>query len=171
MSSAMQLGEKFSHKIATEFEDERAANKAVDALNSAGMSASQIKVVRPDDPDMARKVEPEVQGVARSLINTHITFGSVGLVIGLILATVLVLVGPTLTQSSPLMTYIAFGFLCPVLALLVAGVISIRPDHDPFIEKTRKAQNVGRWTVVVHCESSDQQKVAKEAMGSDIQSL
>ncbi|MCK0107627.1 hypothetical protein [Marinobacter sp. S0848L] len=171
MSDPMQLGEKFSHKIAAEFDDEVAATKAVDCLASAGIPASQINVVRPDDPDMARKVEPEVQGVARSLVKTHVSFGIVGLVVGLVIATVLVLVGPALTQSSPLMTYIAFGFLCPVLALLLAGVVSIRPDHDPVIEKTRKAHNTGRWTVVVHCESTDQQETVKKTMGSDIQSL
>ncbi|NWN90633.1 hypothetical protein HLV39_03840 [Marinobacter adhaerens] len=165
------LGENYSHKISAEFDSESAANNAVDVLVRAGIPASQTEIVRPDDPDMAIKVEPEVQGVARSLAKTHVVLGVAGLVFGLVLAALLVAVGPTLTQSSPVMTFIALGFLCPIVALLLAGAISIRPDHDPVIEKTRMANKAGRWTVVAHCASLEQQKEAKEAMGSDIQSF
>lgn len=165
------LGENYSHKVSAEFDSESAANNALEALARAGIPGSQTEVVRPHDPDMAIKVEPEVQGVARSLAKTHVVLGLAGLVVGLALAAILVTVGPTLTQSSPVMTFIAVGFICPVLALLLAGAISIRPDHDPVIEKTRVANKAGRWTVVAHCASFEQQKEAKNAMGSDIQSL
>lgn len=165
------LGENYSHKISAEFDSESAANDAVASLLHAGIPSSQTEIIRPDDPDMAIKVEPEAQGVGRSLAKTHVVLGLAGLVVGLILAALLVTVGPTLTQSSPVMTFIAVGFICPVLALLLAGAISIRPDHDPLIEKTRMANKAGRWTVVAHCSSLEQQKEAKAAMGSDIQTF
>jgi len=163
------LGEHYSHKISTEFESESTVNSAVDSLIRADIPQSQVEIVRPDDPNIAIKVEPEVKGVARSLAKTHAMFGFVGLLAGLVLAALLVEVGPPLTQSSPVMTFIAACFVCTALGLLLAGAIALRPDHDPFIEKTRKANKAGRWTVIVHCESREQQKKVKEVIGSDTQ--
>mgnify|MGYP003634900911 FL=1 len=105
------------------------------------------------------------------MVKAHVRFGLIGLVVGLAVAGLLVTVGPALTRSSPLMTFIAFGFFFPVLALLCAGAVSLRPDHDLVIEKARMAKDEGRWTVVAHCDSLEQQTLAKTAMDNSIQTL
>ncbi|MDO6440990.1 hypothetical protein [Marinobacter sp. 2_MG-2023] len=165
------LGEEYSHKISEEFDSLDAAERCVESLESLGVSREQVEVIRPNDPGMERKVEPETQGIARSLVQAHVRFGLVGLVIGLTVAALMVTLGPELTRSSPVLTFVALGFLFPVLALLIAGAVSLRPDHDIVIEKVRMAKDDGRWTVVAHCDSIEQQKLAKTAMGNSVQTL
>jgi len=165
------LGENYSHKISAEFDSQVAAERGVESLESLGIPLAQIRIIQPNDPGMAQKVEPETQGIARSMVKAHVRFGLIGLVVGLAVAGLLVTVGPALTRSSPLMTFIALGFLFPVLALLLAGAVSLRPDHDLVIEKARMTKDDGRWTVVAHCDSLEQQTLAKTAMYDSTRTL
>ena len=165
------LGEHYSHKVSAEFDSQMAADGATERLELAGIPRGQIRVIRPNDPHMGRKVEPEVQGIARSLVKAHVMFGLIGLVVGLVIAGVLVTVGPMMTRSSPGMTFIAFGLVCPVLGLLLAGAVSLRPDHDPLIAKARTAKDSGRWTVVAHCASVEQQELAQATMDHSTRTL
>lgn len=165
------LGENYSHKISAEFDSQTAANSAAESLESAGIPLAQIRVIQPHDPKMGGKVEPDDQGIARSLVNAHVKFGLIGLVGGLVLAGVLVAIGPALASSSPVMTFIALGFFGAIVALLIAGAVSLRPDHDLLIEKARIASDAGYWTVVAHCVSTEQQELAKTTMEQGTQTL
>lgn len=165
-------GENYSHKVTAEFDNKIDADNAVKKLiDQAGLPESQITVVQPHDPNMALKIEPEVKGIGRSLARAHVTLGLGGLVVGLVLAAILVAVGPEATQSSPGMTYIALGFLLGMLGLLLGGAVSLRPDHDPMVEHTRAATDAGQWTVVAHCTSSEQQDLVKNTIGYSTQTL
>lgn len=165
------LGENYSHKISAEFDSQTAASSAAESLESAGIPLAQIRVIQPHDPHMGSKVEPDDQGIARSLVKAHVRFGLIGLVVGLVIAAVLVAIGPALARSSPVMTFVALGFLGAVVALLVAGAVSLRPDHERLIEKARKASDTGRWTVVAHCASVEQREQAKATMDHSTQTL
>ncbi|WP_417546239.1 hypothetical protein [Marinobacter sp.] len=164
-------GEHYSHKISSEFDSQVAAYRAAESLELAGIPHGQIRVIQPNDPDLARKIEPETKGIAQSLVKAHVTFGLAGLVAGLVIAAVLVMVGPALTRSSPVMTFIALGFLGPILALLLAGAVALRPDHDRLIEKTRMATDSGKWSVVAHCSTREQQELVKATIGHGTQTL
>ncbi|MFP3979267.1 hypothetical protein [Marinobacter sp. KMM 10035] len=164
-------GESYPHKISAEFDSQVAAERGAESLEGLGIPLAQIRIIQPDDPNMAKKIEPETQGIARSLVKAHVRFGVVGLVVGLAVAGLLVTVGPALTRTSPVMTLIAVSFLFAVLALMLAGAVALRPDHDVLIEKARMAKNEGRWTVVVHCDSVEQQKLAQTTMGDSTHTL
>ncbi|HHX36210.1 MAG TPA: hypothetical protein GX719_13175 [Gammaproteobacteria bacterium] len=165
-------GENYSHKVTAEFTSQIEADNAVRMLtNQAGLPSGQITVIQPHDPNMAHKIEPETKGIGRSLARAHVTLGVGGLVAGLVLAAILVAVGPEATQSSPLMTFIALGFLLGMLGLLLGGAVSLRPDHDPMIEHTRAATDAGQWTVIAHCISSEQQDAVKNVIDYSSQSL
>lgn len=165
-------GENYSHKVTAEFASQIEADNAVKTLiDQAGLPSAQITVVQPHDPTMARKIEPETKGIGRSLARAHVTLGLGGLVAGLVLAAILVAVGPEATQSSPLMTFMALGFLFAMLGLLLGGAVSLRPDHDPMIEHTRTATDAGKWTVIAHCTSTEQQDTVKNVIDYSAQSL
>lgn len=167
------LGEEYPHKITAEYDSQSDADRAVKALaDQAGVPPAQVRIVQPHgSADMARKVEPESRGIRQSLVKSHVGLGTAGLILGVALAGVLVVFGPTATQSSPLMTFIALGFLCTVLALLLAGAISMRPDHDRMLHKTRAATEAGQWTVVVHCADAEQRDRVKDTIGHSTQTL
>lgn len=157
------LGEDFPHKVSAQYNSQEAADQAVQILvNKAYIPRFQIRVVQPYDPNMARKIEPESKGIARTLAKSHTVLGSAGLIFGLLLAAVLVMLGPEMTRASPMFTFIALGFLFTFLGLLLAGAVSLRPDHDPMLEKTRTATDSGHWTVIAHCTDLDQQTRVKD---------
>ncbi|MGO2133448.1 MAG: hypothetical protein ACTH3D_11235 [Halomonas sp.] len=165
-------GEKYPHKITAEYASQSAADTSAKRLvDDFGLSPSQVLVVRPHDPDVARKVEPESSGIAKTMARSHVTLGLAGLFVGLVVAGILVVFGPVATQSSPMLTFIALGFLGAVLALLLAGAVSLRPDHGRVVQKTREATDSGKWTVVVHCADTEQQDRVKNAVDHSVQTL
>ncbi len=166
------LGENFPHKVSAEYHSQLAAEHAVQRLvDKTILPRNQILIVQPHDPNMALKMEPEVRGIARTFAKSHVVLGIGGLVFGLLLAAVLVAVGPTLTRSSPMFTFIALGFLFTFLGLLLAGFIALRPDHDFLIGKARTASDAGQWTVIAHCADYEQQSQVKETLDDVAQTL
>lgn len=165
-------GEDFPHKVSAEYDTQQAAERAVQLLvDNAGLPRHQIRIVNPCDPDMARKIQPEVKGIARTLAKSHIVLGIGGLVFGLVLAAILAAIGPEMTRASPMMTFIASGFLFTFLGLILAGAISLRPDQDPLMEKTRTATETGQWTVIAHCTDLEQQTRVKDTIDHSAQTL
>lgn len=166
------LGEDFPHKVSAQYNSQESADRAVEILvNKAHIPRFQIRVVQPYDTNMARKIEPESKGVARTLAKSHTVLGIGGLVLGLVLAAVLVMIGPEMTRASPMFTFIALGFLFTFLGLLLAGAVSLRPDNDPMLEKTRTATDTGHWTVVAHCTDLNQQTRVKDNIDYSSQTL
>lgn len=156
-------GEKFPHKVSAAYNSQKLAEQAVKSLVEQGqIPREQIRVVKPNDPHIARKLEPEVSGVRRTFVKSHLVLGTAGFIIGIIVAALLTTMGPAVTRSSPTFTYIAIIFLFTLIPLLVAGLISFRPDHDPLIIETREAAGHGQWTVVIHCTDTDQQERASQ---------
>ena len=165
-------GENFSHTVSAQYDSQSSADQAVQRLiHKAQLAPHQIDVVQPHDPHMGHKVEPDDKGIARTLVKSHAVLGLGGLVLGLVLAAVLVLFGPPVTRSSPLMTFIALGFICPIFGLIIAGAVSLRPDHDLLLEKTRTATDEGRWTVIAHYTDTEQQTRVKETIDHSAQTL
>lgn len=165
-------GENFSHKVSAEFSSQQSVDAVVQSLVvRAELPAAQISVIQPGDSYVAKKIEPEVKGIAQTFVKTHFVFGLTGFLIGLLAAGLLASYGPAITRSSPLMTFIALGFLFPVIGLMLAGLLSLRPDHDPLIDKARTAADNNRWTVIVHCTSHEQQKRVKDTVAQVAQTF
>ena len=140
-------------------------------VDQAQLPRHQIRVVQPHDPNMGSKAEPENKGIARTLVKSHTVLGIGGLVFGLLLAALLVTMGPAMTRESPMFTFIALGFLFTFLGLILAGVISLRPDHDNMIATTRTATEAGYWTVIAHCTTLEQQAQVKDTIDYSAQTL
>ncbi len=162
------IEEKKPGKVGGVFESEAAAKNAVKSLVSEGaINLQNIELVEPKDRSdhpLGHKIEPEDRGTARALAKSHLVLGVVGLLAGLLLSTVLVTVGPQLTRSNPLFTFIPLTLICVFLGLLLAGLISLRPDHDHLINKSRKMVKSGRWSVVVHTTNTEEKQRAKNVM-------
>ena len=172
MSKLAVIDESFPTKVSAEFDREESANEALSSLTQgAGFKREQIRLVEPDDARLEKKLEPETRGIAKTLARSHLVLGIVGLAVGLCLAWWLTTFGPTITTASPVLTYVALAIIFPFLGLLLAGAISLRPDHDPLVAKSRRAAGEGRWTVVVHCADNDEKDRAKRVMEHSSQTL
>jgi hypothetical protein len=165
MADTAILGERSSRKLAAAFDDEERAHAAVrELVAEGGLVSEQVRVVRPQDPGADRKLEPETRGIARTAVRSHLRLGIVGLLAGVVLAAVLIGLGVDMAESSPVLATAFLGFLGAVGGLLLAGLITARPDHQKLIVETKDAARHGAWSVVVHATDTQQYERARELL-------
>lgn len=156
--------EKHTGRVAAIYNNEAAAKAAKQKLIDNGISPGTINIVRPDDSNLSKKIEPESQGIYKTLVKSHGWLGLIGIVVGIVIATILVLVGPEMTRSNPLYTYFVFIFFGVIYGMMMAGGISLRPDHDPLITKTVEASHEHQWTVIVQTDDREDIDLVKELL-------
>ncbi|ALS99115.1 hypothetical protein [Lacimicrobium alkaliphilum] len=166
------IDEAYPTKVSAIYENQQAAETTAENLvNEAGFVPDQIEVVHPDDSELSQKLEPERGGIKRTLLKSHLILGGGFFILGILIAAYLSAYGPPLMSSSPLMTFIAFGIMGLFAGLLLAGLISIRPDHDVLINKTRGAAKEGKWVVIVHCKNEEEKEKAKTFVNTSAETL
>lgn len=164
--------EAYPTKVSAEFANDTLADRTVKELvDEAGFKRKQVTVIEPNDRDPEHKLEPETRAIGAGLGTAYLGGTVAGLLIGLAAAWLLVTMGPPITQSSPLLTYLALVLICPMLGFFLGSVISLRPDHDRLISKARTAADSKHWTVVVHCADAAQKDRAKRVMDYTAQTL
>lgn len=156
--------EKHTGRVAAVFGDEVSANAAKQKLIDNGISSKVISIVKPDDSAISMKIEPESRGIYKGIIKSHGWLGLIGMIVGALIATALVLSGPEMTQSNPLYTYFVFVFFGAMFGMMIAGAISLRPDHDPLITKTVEASHEHHWTVIVQTDDGDEIDLVKKLL-------
>lgn len=164
--------EQHPAKVAAIFNNEAEARAAREELISkANFSGAEVNIVTPNDGNLSEKVEPESSGIAGTFFKSHGILGVVGLLAGLIAASILVAAGPVFTQDSPLATYFTMGFVGLLIGLMVAGAITLRPDHDPLINQTIQASQHRQWTVIVQTNDRQTTNRVKELLHNKAESV
>lgn len=158
-------GEASDSKVAAIFDSERSARRIAQALRKTlRLRQSQVQVITPEDRHPGRKMEPEDSGIFRTLVLAHVRMGLVGAAAGVLLFALLYFGGLDLVTASPgFASALIIGYGA-VFGLMVGGLVTLRPDHDPYIHKVRDALAEGRSAVVVHAFDAEQRKAAKEAL-------
>ena len=155
-------GEVSGSKVAAIFDSERNARRIAQSLRrSLRLKQSQVQVISRHDRHPGRKMEPEGRGIFRTMLVAH---ARLGLVVGALLFGLLYMTGLELITASPgfaAAVIISYG---GVFGLMAGGLVTLRPDHDPYIHKVRDALADGRSAVVVHAFDADQRKAAREAL-------
>lgn len=165
MATSAIFGEKYLSKVGAVFDSAEEAKAAAQRVGrETGIGAPQIRVLEPNDPAMARKLEPEQGGIARTLAKSHITLGTAGLVVGLAIALLLLAIGVDAFAWNPLYTLLVFGFFGAIAGLLLGGLVSLRPDHDRLITWARDSARDGHWLVLVHARDHEQERKAKDTL-------
>ena len=167
-------GELSNSKLAAVFPHEAAARAAAQAVSAAlSLGSAQVQVITPAESHPGRKLEPESRGIWRTIVVAHVRLGIAGAVAGVMLFAVLYAMGLPFIANSPVAAGLALLFFGTIAGLMLGGLVSLRPDHDRFVEATREAMAVGNTTVVVHAFSADQRNRAAEllrAQGGDVTS-
>lgn len=169
MSDLPVTGEVSNSKLAAVFDREFAARAAIDALVSdAGLQQAQIKLVKPSEPHPGIKLQPEGQGIWRTIVIAHLRFGIAGLVVGALVWALLMGLEVTLIVSSAVVSGVAFVFMGGIAGLMLGGLVALRPDQDRYMQATQDAIAEHRYTVVVHALSGDEaDRAAKVLAGLD----
>ena len=160
-------GEVSNHKLAAVFDSAATARDAAAALAEAvGLEPAQVQVIAPDEPRADAKLEPESRGIWHTIVLAHVRLGILGAIAGAVVFGLLSWLGVRFIVSSPWAAgpvLVGFGALA---GLLLGGLVSLRPDHDRYIQATHEAMEERRTTVLVHALSSEQQEAAAEFLAA-----
>ena len=174
MSDIPVTAEVSNHKVAAAFPNAGAAKQAAAAVASTlSLGASQVQLIRPGDAHPGHKLEPESRGIWNTIIVAHVKLGIAGLVAGAVLFAVLYAMAIPFIVNSAIAAFLVIVFFGGVAGLMLGGFVSLRPDHDRYVEHTREAMEAGMTTVVVHAFSAEQRAQAAEflrARGGEVTS-
>lgn len=161
-------GETSDSKVAAIFEDEGTARRIAGKVGSLlNLRPTQVQVVTPTDRHPGRKLEPESHGIFRTILISHYKLGLAGMGMGALLFAALMMMQVQAVTQSP---WFAVGMMIGyggVAGLMLGGLVSLRPDHDPYVLKVREALEEGRTAVVVHAYSPGQRDHAADALVSN----
>lgn len=167
MSDLLVTGEVSNSKLVAVFAaPEVARDAAAAAVAQLSLQPAQVRVIAPGAADVGIQLEPEGGGIRRTLIVAHLWLGVAGVVAGALVFVLLVALGVQFVVSSPWAAGLALVGFGGVAGLLLGGLVSLRPDHDPYIHATRDALATGRTAVVVHALSAAQRARAAELMAA-----
>ncbi|MGB3612020.1 MAG: hypothetical protein WA987_16725 [Cellvibrio sp.] len=154
-------GEHFDHKIAGIFDDEGSAKSAADAISKAtSLRANQIFVIGPNDRHPGWELEPEDKGIWHTMLKAHLWLGIVGGIVGFVLFLILFSAGIAfVVQNATTTAAITTGFGI-VVGMMFGGLVTLRPDHMPYVSVSQSALRKGKFIVAVHATSADQLKEA-----------
>jgi len=138
-------GEISDSKVAALFDsDDHARAIAHEMRSRLGLRDSQVQVISPHDRHPGRKLLPEGRGIFRTILIAHYKLGLAGLALGGLLI-------------------VGYG---GVFGLMVGGLVSLRPDQDPYLLKVRGALKEGCSAVVVHAFSAEERARAEDALSA-----
>lgn len=159
-------------KVSAVYANEQQAKSALKAImNELSLSQQQVSLVPPNDVNYDQKIEPNDRSVGRTLITNHINFGLGGALLGLAGGIILGIYGPQYTQSSPGLTVAALVILGLFVGLLMAGLISLRPDQDAVVNETRQATQNDKWVVIIHTANHQQNEHARTVLEKSADSV
>ena len=157
MSQTAVTAEVSNSKLVAVFGDLRAARAARDALVAGtGIGRAQLRLNEPGEPDIGIKLEPEGGNIWRTVLVAHLRLGLAGAIAGLVLFGVFAALGVEFVVNS---TWAAVGvalFFGTIAGLMLGGLVSLRPDHSPYVAAARRARDAGQATLIVHALSAQQ---------------
>jgi hypothetical protein len=174
MPNVSLFGEQSLTLVAAAFADQATAADVANELR-ADLPQVEVDLIRPCDADFARKMEPEANGIWRTAIRSHVALGPAGLVVGVLAAAMLMARGWPAAVTSPLLTTIFLATLGLFVGLMLAGLLTLRPDRSRVTHSIRRRNRAGQWAVVAHPRSAAQSDRVvdrlRKAGGSVIRSM
>lgn len=161
-------GELSDSKVAAVFGRESTARTvAAQVRERLGLKPSQVQVLTPLDSHPGRKLEPEGQGIVRTLVIAHYKLAVFGLIAGAVLFAVLYAMGLDAVTSSPRLAAVVIMGYGGVFGLMAGGLVALRPDHTPYVNRVKDALEDGSCAVVVHAFDIGQRDRAAEVLSSN----
>lgn len=156
------FGEHSLTLVAAVFDNPSQAEQVAAALrHEPGLHST---VIHPGDQSVARKLEPEQHGIWRTLLRSHAVFMPVGAALGVVVALLLVAAGWPAAVESPFFAALFLALMGGFFGGMVAGLLTLRPDHAVVIRKVRAALARGGHAVVIHPMNEMRARAAMAAL-------
>lgn len=160
--NSLLTGEVSNSKVAAIFADETAARAvAMRVQTTLQLTDAQVQVITPADRKPGRKLEPESDGIFHTILRTHAVLCLLGAVAGAVVFGVLWAMAVPMIVNSAVMAAAVIVVFGAVAGLMLGGLVSLRPDHDLYINKVFDALGEGHSAVVVHAFSREQNAQAE----------
>lgn len=167
MSDNPVTAEVSNSKLVAVFPSVDAARDAAAALVAASdIEAPQLKLIAPGETDIGIKLEPEGGNIWRTVLVSHLRLGIAGGIAGVLLFVVLWMLGVPFVSGAPMAAAGVALFFGVIAGLMFGGLVSLRPDHSPYVDAARQARDSGRASIVVHALTSAQRSLAAEFLGA-----
>ncbi len=164
---AISNGLVVDHKFAAVFDSvTQAEDTALALLERTSLAKEQITVIRPDDPRAAQGLEPESQGIWRTLVDPHVVLGIAGAVAGFVLFLVLYSADVAFITLNLVVSVIVLTTFGAVGGLLLAGTVTLRPNRMPYLVLAQSALRQGKYVITVHASSAEQLEEARKTLRS-----
>lgn len=160
----MIFGERSLTLVGASFPDFESAHHAKSLLERRPALDGEVALIGPDDPHAGMKFEPEQAGIWKTAIRSHVVLGLLGALAGAVGAWGLAVAD---WQAATLSIGYATLFLAVVggfAGMILAGLLTIRPDHGYVIRRLREALKRRRWAVVVRPLKRSHAPVAMEEL-------
>lgn len=150
-------GEVIDHKLAAVFDTDSEAKKSVDAvLEATNLAPDQVHIVRPGDTRAGRELEPEDRGIWKTLVRSHIRLGVLGAVAGFGAFLLLFALDVGFIAQNGVAAAAVFTAVSGAVGLMVGGLVTLRPDHMPYIVTAQSALREGKTVVAIHARDRAQ---------------
>lgn len=121
----------------------------------------QVQVLTPGETRPGRMLEPESHGIFRTMLWSHAKLGVLGVIAGGLLWLLLRSQEVAMVVLSPWASLSVMAFFGGLAGLMLGGLVTLRPDHDPYVMKVLAALEEGDSAVVVHATSAEQKRQAR----------
>jgi len=153
------FGERSLTLIGASFGSFSAADRARRLLEREPSLGGEVSLLTPDDPLAALKLEPEHAGIWRTMIKSHVVLGAGGALLGALAAAWVTGAWPG-AMLSPGYTLLFLTVLGAYAGMLLAGLLTLRPDHGYVIRRLRDSIARHHWAVVVRPSSRPRARLA-----------
>jgi len=165
MNESIVHGERYPARVAATFDNREQAQRAAEQLvTDTDLARQQVRLIDPTEPSIGHKVEPEKQGIWRTLVRSHLALGLLGLLAGLGIAAGLRIAAIPLVMTQPIVVAVSLGALGLILGLLAGGLLTLRPDHSRVYLLAKDAVRARDWVVVALATGSSQRKRARDVL-------
>lgn len=159
------------NRIAFAVDESMPLNQAKALVKSrTGLNDDNIEVIDREDSAVEAKIETPPQKLGKYMLLVHLKYSFIGLVIGMSIATGLVLAEVGFTRQNIAFTYIAFISPGIFIGSFVAGLLSLNPARDATNMELIERRYDKKPSLLVLCQSSEQKKKVTNAV-SDISEL
>src|SRR5699024_7584761 len=158
-------GEASDHKLAGIFSDaQRLTDCRREMVDSIAGIYRQIERVDPTGCAEVFSLEPEPRGIWSTIIRAHLWLALAGALVGLLILALMLSLGVPFVAQNVGASSVLLVVFCALGGALIGGVVSMPPDHVPYISKVRTALDDQRHVLIVHATSRDQFKAAGDCL-------
>lgn len=157
-------GERSNHKVAGIFKDAERMHECREQLVDAVGEVEAIEPLAPGGETPSWRLEPEPRGIWHTLVRAHLWLAGAGIVVAGLIFGLLFALDVAFVVQNPWTSAVLLIIFCAIGGALLGGLVTMRPDHAPFIARVRTALDEGRHVLVVHPGNREQADTARDCL-------